>query len=98
MDIIEKDTCGLYINGLARVAYSSYWSSANGFIHCTPLEYLFLAGALLCCLLDGYLIWGTFSLWHFEDRRPRGRPNSEKQTEGYSSLEDINQGRYQDRS
>lgn len=61
MDLIEKNTCGFYVNGLARLAYTG---GGSGFLHCRGTEYLFLAGTLLCCILDGYLIWGTFQLWH----------------------------------
>lgn len=64
MAFIEKDTCGFYINGLSKLAYRSYWSPMNGMVHCHGWEYLLLAGALVCCILDGYLIWGTFQLWH----------------------------------
>jgi len=71
MNIIEKNTCGFYVNGLATLAYSSPLAPRNGFwFHCLPNEYLFLAGALACCTLDGYLIWGTFQLWtHCKDRK-----------------------------
>lgn len=61
MDLLEKNTCGFYLSGLSKVAYTS----APGMsLHCVPMEYLLLAGVLLCCILDGYLIWGTFQLWH----------------------------------
>jgi len=64
MDLLEKDTCGFYLHGAANFAYKSPWSPATGgYIHCQPMSWLFLLGVLVCCCLDGYLIWGTFKLW-----------------------------------
>lgn len=71
MSVIEKNTCGFYANGLATLAYNSPLAPRNGFwIHCLSNEYFFLAGALACCTLDGYLILATFQLWtHCKDRK-----------------------------
>jgi len=63
MTIIELDTCGFYVNGLSKLAFGSTGMTSL-LLHCDGMQYLFLAGVLLCCFLDGYLIWGTFQLWH----------------------------------
>lgn len=65
MDLLEKDTCGLYVHGLANIAYKSPSSAASGFgLHCQPIDFLFLLGVVVFCIMDAHLIWATYELWH----------------------------------
>lgn len=75
MCFLEKNTCGFYLHGLSSIAYGQPGGLALGLsIHCLPSEWLLLAGALTAFLLDAYLIWGTYKLYHhshswkFEER------------------------------
>jgi len=65
MDLLEKNTCGFYLHGVAGFAYSSPWSPTGGILlHCVSSEWGLLAAVLVFCLLDAYLIWGTYKLYH----------------------------------
>lgn len=65
MDLLEKDTCGFYLHGAVNFANKDPWSKAGGsWIHCQPTSVLTLLGMVAFCILDAYLIWATFQLWH----------------------------------
>jgi len=65
MCFLEKNTCGFYLHGLSSIAYRQPGFPAGGLlIHCLPSEWLLLAGAFAVFLLDAYLIWGTYKLYH----------------------------------
>jgi hypothetical protein len=63
MCLLEKNSCGFYLHGIASIAYSSPSPAAGISIHCVATEWMMLAGVLLCFLLDGYLVWGTYKLY-----------------------------------
>jgi len=90
MDLIEKDLCGFYINGLAKLAYRSPFDTMNGVnLSCSGGDFLVLILTIVCCALDGYLIWGTFQLWHHaQDWTIEEIPMKGK----YASLEDERGG------
>jgi len=65
MCLLEKNTCGFYLHGLASIAYRSPFGGAAGIsLHCVGTEWLFLGGVLLAFILDGYLTWATYKLYH----------------------------------
>jgi membrane protein implicated in regulation of membrane protease activity len=66
MAFLEKNTCGFYVHGLAQMAQYKPWSRGNeGWMHCELVEYFALLLALVICVVDGYLVWCTYKLWHF---------------------------------
>jgi len=66
MTFLEKNTCGIYVHGIAQLAYYTPWSRASEYwLHCQAVEYFMLILTLGFCFLDGYLIWCTYKLWHF---------------------------------
>jgi hypothetical protein len=93
MDLLENDTCGFYLHGVANLAYKSPFSASSGFwLHCSPTDWLFLAVVWLCCALDAYLIWGTFQLWHHAQEWEFVKPD--KKLGYYGAAQDDGQAVY----
>lgn len=88
MDLLEKDTCGLYVHGLANIAYKSPSSAASGFgLHCQPIEFLFIFAVIVFCIMDAHLVWATYQLWQHSQEwvfHPKGKDKS------VPSIEDNN--------
>lgn len=65
MNLLEKNTCGFYINGIAVLAYRDpHAPKNNAMFHCPPMDFLFLLAMFGIMLLDFYMIWSTFQLYH----------------------------------
>jgi hypothetical protein len=69
MALIERNECGVYINGVARMSRAPMnplvgASRNNVLLHCTTTSFFVFALTFVFMLLDGYMTWATFQLHH----------------------------------
>jgi hypothetical protein len=69
MALIERNECGIYINGVARMASApmnplSGATRNNDLLHCSNSSIFVFVLAFIFMLLDAYMVWGTFQLHH----------------------------------
>lgn len=65
MNLLEQNTCGFYVNGIAALAYREpHAPKNNALFHCPPMDILLLIAIFAIMIIDCYMIWSTFQLYH----------------------------------
>lgn len=62
MALVAKDVCGIYVHGLSTLSLSS--ESYGTRIHCGGNDFGMLFFVTAMAVLDFYILWGVFKLWH----------------------------------
>mmetsp|Transcript_56688 Transcript_56688/g.99140 ORF Transcript_56688/g.99140 Transcript_56688/m.99140 type:complete len:436 (-) Transcript_56688:164-1471(-) len=61
--IANMNICGLYVRWLSNISTKTPWFASSP-VHCGLGELGTICLVILVALLDGYLIWGVYQVWH----------------------------------